>query len=244
MPLCYEDSFRVYQFECDPWDAMTPGAVLRRVQEIATMQCESLGVNEELYKRTHTVFLLSRLSLDYYKAPAIEQQVRIETRAYGMHRAAFHRVTSLYSATGGEKLCEADTRWVLVDTAARRILRRPPEEFDHIFRDEAIAEAHDLTLPKPETPPEGLAKLEARYSLCDRNGHVNNTRYADLMCDYLPPERLKAGPPRRMLLHYHAEIPMGESFELLGAPMGERGWYFLAKQPESNNFEGYAEFFD
>ena len=57
-----------------------------------------------------------------------------------------------------------------------------------------------------------------------------------------PLERLREKSPARMILNYHAEIPLSGSFELAGAPVGEKGFYFIAKQPESKNFEGFVEF--
>lgn len=240
MPLCYEQDFNVCHFECDPWDRMTPGAVLRRVQEIGTEQCVSLGVDEALYRRTGTVFLLVKLSLQMYgRMPAIEETIHMQTRAQGMRRAVYHRVTSLHTQSG-EKLCEADSRWVLVDTAARRILRKPLAEFEPFFC-ETPTEEHPMDLPRPEALYH-IDDLCATYSLCDRNGHVNNTRYADMMCDHLPLERLQKALPRQMLLHYHTEIALRQAFTLHGAPVGPDGYYFAASQGDGRDFEGYALF--
>lgn len=240
MPLKYNQSFEVLQFECDPWDRMTPGAVLRRVQEIGTAQTESLGFNEEFYKNTHTVFLLSKISLKINRAPRLGEKVEIETRAYGMRRAVYHRVTSLHSQSG-EKLCEADSRWLLVDTSTRRILRTPTEEIAKYFNEEP-AEEHVCDIPKA---PEGLAELEnlrASYTLCDRNGHVNNTRYADFVCDALPITRLEEGLPQQMVFHFRSEIPLNENFALWGAQIDENSYYYLAQQEKSKNFEAYVRF--
>ena len=134
MPLIFEDNFTVLNTESDPWLRMTPGSILRRVQDISIAQCEAEGMNDALYEKTGTTFLLAKLSLLVFRAPVAGQAIRMETRAYGMRRALYHRVTSLH-APGGEKLCEADSRWVLINTAKRRIMRQPPEEFAHVYVD-------------------------------------------------------------------------------------------------------------
>lgn len=242
MPLCREETFQVVYDECDAWDRMTPGAVLRRTQQIATMQCEAFGVDPAFYARTHTAFVLSRLSLEVYRMPRPNDRVRIETRAYGMRRAVYHRVTSLH-AENGEKLCETDGRWVLIDTVAKRIVRKPLEAFEPHFNDVPGAEEHEINMPKVKREDtEKLSEQRAVFSLCDRNGHVNNTRYADLVCDLLPLEALRAGAPKKMLFSYHSEIPMAQPFALYGASPQQDGYYYAAWIDEAKCFEAHVTF--
>ncbi|MDL2218946.1 hypothetical protein LJC04_01210 [Ruminococcaceae bacterium OttesenSCG-928-O06] len=241
MPLSYEQQFTAFYFECDLWDRMAPGAVLRRVQEISTAQCDALGINEALYRRTGTVFLLAKLSLQVQRMPRLLEDVRIETRAYGMKRAVYQRMTSLHNAQTGEKLCETDARWILVDTETRRIRRKPLDEFLPLFNEEPGAEGHNMDIVRPKTLYP-IKEMRATYTLCDRNGHVNNTKYADIVCDHLPIEQLRAAVPKRMLLWYHSEIPLSSSFSLAGAPSGENGYYFVAAQQDRKNFECQIEF--
>ena len=76
--------------------------------------------------------------------------------------------------------------------------------------------------------PEGLDLAERRlmhYSDTDINGHVNNTRYADFVCDairadLLPNDSFVAG----MQLGYHAECHAGECVDMLAARNGD-GWF-------------------
>ncbi|MGD9559245.1 MAG: acyl-[acyl-carrier-protein] thioesterase [Oscillospiraceae bacterium] len=240
MPLSYEAPFTVFQFECDPWDRMSPGAVLRRVQEVSTDQCETLGINEALYQRTHTVFLLNKISLEISRLPRIREAVTLATHAYGMKRAVYHRTTALH-AQNGEKLCEADSRWLLVDTESRRILRNPIPEFAATFTDEPGEGAHAMEMPKPgEMEP--CQKLRAGYLMCDRNGHVNNAWYADLICDNLPLKTLKSRVPRKMVLSYRIEIAMGDSFEFSRCTMENDSYYFRASVEGRKNFEGFVWF--
>lgn len=241
MPLVYEEEFTVFQFECDPWDRMTPGAVLRRVQEISSAHCNHLDITQKHYEETHTLFLLSRLSLQVGRMPQFEEKVCIQTRAYGMHRAVYQRVTSLYCAKTGELLCETDTRWVLVDTRTRHILRKEPEGFNSPFTDLPGAEGHEMQMPKMGEASESQT-LCATYTLCDRNGHLNNARYADLVCDMLPIEQLEKGPVRKMLLMYKAEIGLMQAFTLNRHPANGGGFGFVASQHEQKNFECFVNF--
>ncbi|NLW78746.1 MAG: hypothetical protein GXY32_04970 [Ruminococcaceae bacterium] len=239
MPLSYQERFRINQFECDRWDRMKPAAALRRIQEIATNQLEVLGFYTPYNGRPDSVFLLSKISMQINRMPAFGEHVMLETRAYGMRRAVFQRMTSFH-AMNGEKLCETDARWMLVDTRTNRIMREP-QEYSRSFNDEQGAETHPMVMPKPGEPTR-LTDMTARYSLCDRNGHINNADYADLMCDHLPLEKLEQSAPRRMLFFYRAEIRLGETFHLSTAPIGQNGHYFMAGIGDKKHFEGTVEF--
>lgn len=235
MPLIYEKDIQITFSECDAFGRMTPGAALRRIQEIATEQCERLGFDDAFYQRTGTVFLLSRLSLQISAMPGPAQPARLKTRAYGMRRAVFHRVTGLYGPDGA-LLCEADSRWVLVDTATRRIMRKPLDDFLPYFNEDP-AEAHDMEPPRLAGEPQPLGGMQAAYSLCDGNGHINNSRYADLVCDRLPLAALEQAPPRKLLLFYRSEIPLGQDFSLYTAQAEGGAAYYAAQQDAAKNFE-------
>lgn len=240
MPICHQEEFTVCQYECDHWDRMTHGAFLRRAQEISNAHCDILGLTLEAHRKTHTVFLLSRMSIQVFaRMPSIFEPVRIETRAYGMTRATFHRMTSIHTPAG-EKLCEVDSRWVLVDTDSWRILRTLPKAFEGIFPNIPCPELHSLDIERP-AELRFIEELLASYSRCDRNGHVNNAQYADIICDHLPIQQLAQGPPQKMLLYFRSEIPMEQSFTLSGGET-ESGFYFLASHQEAKHFEGFVIF--
>jgi acyl-ACP thioesterase len=129
---------------------------------------------------------------------------------------------------------------VLVSRENGHILRKPLEEFLPYFNEEPLEE-HPMDMPKPVMPEE-MGERTAAYSLCDRNGHLNNTRYADIVCDALPPECLAKGPVRQMLLYYRSEIPFGETFTLTREAVGEDGYYVAAVKNGTKKFEGSVLF--
>lgn len=240
MPLLFEQDFKVQHSECDPWDRMSPGALLRRVQEISTVQCDELGLDESIYVKTGTLFMLSRLSLEIKKPAVLGQHVIVKTVPYGVKRAVFHRVTTMYSDEG-EVLCETDARWVLTDVNSRKILRKYPQELEMFSMDlPEDAPQHDMKLPKAEGA-KTVSEYKAVYSLCDRNMHMNNTRYADIVCDNLPVKQLSKQLPAKMLLFFREEIPMGQGFTLkLKEEKG--GWLFAAEAEESRKFDCFVTF--
>ena len=54
----YQTSFRVFEWETDKNGIMTTGSLLRRVQQLGTDHCESIGLNDDVYERCGAVFLM------------------------------------------------------------------------------------------------------------------------------------------------------------------------------------------
>ena len=63
----YAKPIVIQGYECDPNNRMGLGAVLRRAQQIAVEQCAGLGMTEALYAKTHTAFLMAKLTAEFYQ---------------------------------------------------------------------------------------------------------------------------------------------------------------------------------
>ena len=142
----YSESFTVKAYECDAEARMTPGAILRRAQQISTDQCDLLGLTNEVYARTHTAFLLAKLAVEFYAPVRAGQCVTLATRPSAPQRAVYGRYTTL-CAQDGTVLSAVDSRWILVDTRTKRILRRPPEDMPMPFVQPPVCEL-DVSLVK------------------------------------------------------------------------------------------------
>ena len=148
-------------------------------------------------------------------------------------RATYYRLTEFYHARTGALACTIDTRWVLVDTNTKRILRKAPDALPIPFTLPPRQETK-LELLKADTAPVG--QVTAGFSRCDVNGHLNNTQYADILCDYVPAGQMKKRDIRRLVLAYHREVPMGHSFALNRGEV-ENGYYFVGESDGVEHFE-------
>lgn len=226
----YTEQFRVMDCDCDMNHRLTPGAFLRMAQQISTDQCESIGMNDEFYRQNHAVFLLAKLALKMERTPRGGEVLTLVTMPEQCKRAVYKRVTEARDEKG-ERVALLDSRWVLVDTDTRRILRRPPEAFEIGRFAEEVPFTLDVTIPKPaETEPSG--KVTATYSRCDTNGHMNNTRYADAAADALPLDVLTDGEVKSMVISYHNELPAGQSAELVRGRTEDGGWYVAGQRAD------------
>lgn len=237
----YSQTAVVNSVDCDLARRMTPGALLRRCQQISVDQCTLLGLTNEYYKQEHVAFLLAKIACRWIRPIHLDEEITLCTRPEAVKRAVYKRVTEITDAAGRE-VALVDSRWVLVDTETRHILRRPTPAIAAAPFAETIDRELPFTLPRPESA-EPLGQQRAVYSLCDQNGHINNTRYIDLACDALPLEALSDTPVTYLCANYHNEIPAGQTFDTERARL-DGGWYFACSQPQKRCFEAFLQFAD
>ena len=241
IPVTYTQTYTICRHDGDHHGNAKPGALLRYGQQIATMHAEAAGLNDELYAATHTAYVLAKLALHIDRTPRVDETLTVTTRPERCKRAVNKRIT-FFNDAAGRQVAVLDSRWVLIDTDKRLILRKHPEAFNDCWAEDVPFE---LPMKMVKAVPEDCApagEYTATYSRCDMNGHMNNTRYVDILCDALPWNVWDEGEVRDLKVYYHREVPRGESFALLQAQTGEKQYYFCGQREEKAAFEASITF--
>ena len=232
--MSYQKEIVVQQYECDIRDEWPVGAILRHVQQVSTDHCDAEGLTTHRFQATGTAFVLAKLALESLRPIAAGSRLRLVTQPSAPQRAVYRRFTSLLDEAG-EEVCRVDARWVLIDVTRRHILRTPPEALAFPFQQEEVPSL-DLSIPR-STALQPAGEYTAAYSRTDRNGHLNNACYADLICDALPQDLPCKRPIRRMAISYHEELRLGETMALfLGETSGDT-YYICGKKEGRRCFE-------
>ena len=237
----YTQQYTVYRHDGDNHGNVKPGALLRYGQQIATVHAESVGLNDALYAATHTAYVLAKQALQIDRTPRVDEVLTAVTQPERCKRAVNKRITTFYDAEG-KQVAVLDSRWVLIDTEKRLILRKHPEQFNDQWAPDVPFELPMKMVKAAPEACEQIGECVATYSRCDMNGHMNNTRYADILCDALPWDVWEQGEVRNLKIYYHREIPRGESFTLLRAQTGEKQYYFCGQREEKSAFEASITF--
>ena len=125
----YTEKFTVYRTDGDHLGNVKLGALLRYAQQVATAHAEAVGLNDALYRKTHTAYVLAKLALHIERLPRVDEELTLLTQPENCKRAVNKRITHFYDASGAEAAV-MDSRWVLIDTEKRIILRKHPEQFN------------------------------------------------------------------------------------------------------------------
>lgn len=223
-PYEFQENFFVYRYDGDFLGDIQPGTLFRYAQQIANTHCAAHGITDATYASTNTVFLLARQAFHISHTPRVDETLTIVTAPERMFHAVNKRLTTVYDAAGVE-LAFLDSRWVLVDLDKRTILRTRPPELDGPWASERLPRALPMRLKKPAQTEE-VGRCTAVYSRCDMNGHLNNSRYVDIVLDALPTELVREYAVQDLVIYYHIEVPLGDSFTLRRGRLDDGQWYF------------------
>lgn len=210
----YEREYRVDSRETDPWYNCRPSGVLGFLQEAATAAaCALHASRDEMLDKYNAFWMLARVWYRLDEPLKWGERLRIRTWHRGGRGASSYRDFDLF--VNDAPVGEAVSLWVLANAQTHKLVRMAGiEEFQGT---DGGALCKTRLLNKVRMPPDMTCAgtRSFRYSDLDVNGHVNNVRYADIVCDALHLERM--GVERfvsSLQVGYQAECRVGETVDL------------------------------
>lgn len=216
----FETELKINSHDCDYNGVLRPSGYMRYLQECANLQVESGGFGYDDCLKKNCAFILSRVSLSVYQPLFPGDRVLCRTAPCQSKGVTFYRNSELYK--NGRPVAELSSIWALVQISDKKLLT--VEEAGLPF---PTVPFQETDVPLRFRIPKDLAfrdfgSFYVGYSVCDRNRHMNNTRYPDLFCDKLPLEGKRL---RELSVSYRTEAPLGETLSLFAAE--EAGTWFL-----------------
>ena len=236
----FEYEMTVDSRDVDGWGRCRPSAVLGYLQEAATLAAEDGGFGREKTLEYHAFWMLARIWFRLDRPLRWEEKVTVRTWHRGSKTALMYRDFDLLA--GGVPVGEAVSAWVLAGVEDRKLLRL--SQMRELEGTEGGGLCKQLTLSKLRMPGEMEERDRRRmgYSDTDINGHVNNTRYADIVCDAVPWEVWDTAQIRDFTISYHREVPRGENFTLRRAALPDNQFYFDGEREGKSAFEAVVTF--
>lgn len=201
----YDETFSLRPRDCDLNEKWRPSAILETMQDVAGAHSLLLGCGRETLVRQNIVWVLSRCELHMDRYPSVGETISVHTFPTPTRICFFPRYY-IFTDARGEMIGKAGSLWLLLDLKTRRML--PPGEVGKLIPDNK-----DLSIPMnlPATVgnlqgEEFVSVYHPVYTDLDVNGHVNNTRYADWLCNALGIDLMKEYEPERIILNYNHEV--------------------------------------
>ncbi len=209
----FEHSLTLRVAECDVGNHWRLSSVMTEMQEAAGFHSRALGVGRDELLKRKIVWVLSRLRLQMFRYPAPGETVTVRT----WHKKARHRLYPRFfriTDERGEVIGQAASLWVLMDLETRQSVSQellPVQLPDNTDAPEPLSLSGGEALPEG---PETVLSSRAVYTDLDPNGHVNNTKYADWLCNALGTNTMRVSAPDDLVFRYNAEILPDEPFTL------------------------------
>ncbi len=238
--MYFEKDYEIDTMDVDCFDCCRASALLGYLQDAAGLAASQFGAsNYEMVKKHGHCWMVARTGVRMDRPLRWGDVLTVKTWHRGGEKPLMFRDFDLLA--NGEPIGTALSIWVLVSLADHSITR--PCAFPEFEGTDGGDLIRDTKLPKLKLPVElvPVQRRELYYSETDGNGHVNNTRYADFLCDAL--ELHKAAPGtfvRDLYISYLQECKAGETLELLTAQEGERRYVLGQDAAGVHRFHGYA----
>ncbi|WP_461255488.1 acyl-[acyl-carrier-protein] thioesterase [Treponema sp. R80B11-R83G3] len=229
----------------DKSDRLTLDAVFQFFQEAAICHAENLGVGREDMARTGQVWILSRMSVLVKRRPEYCETITIRSWPRGWEKLFAMRNFEIKDKND-TAVVSARSAWLIVDMEKRRPLR-PQSVMDNLPQNEGLEsltpEENGTAALTERGDLQKVMERKALYNDIDYNGHVNNVRYVQWIEDALDPQLLEKADKFRIDINYMNEIMLGETAELLSAPIsGENNAFaFEGRKKESGQTAFRAE---
>lgn len=209
----YQEELLLRTCNCDFMGTWRPSAILEAMQEASGMHSEMLGCGRNALLQQNIVWVLSRCEIQMDKYPVVGDRVIVETFPTANRRWFFPRYF-IFRDEQGEIFGKAVTLWLLLDintrhmTAPGDVVKLMPDNSDLIA---------PLGLPATIDDVKGADKkftYTPVYTDIDVNLHVNNTKYADWLCNSLGIETMQAHCLQSLIVNYNAEILPNQEINL------------------------------
>ena len=227
----YTDTHNVISQYTDADGVLRPAALLRYMQEAASNAMIADGPSYDELAERGLIFVISKITMSIYADIHANDTIEVETWATESTRASYNRAYRVLR--DGMVVAEAASVWALLDTNRRRLVR--VGDIDLGYRED---EPLDIEVPAKLRIPEDMKLLGERrvsYSDIDRNRHMNNTAYVDMICDYV--FRTEIGRVSRITVSYVSEAPFGEELKIYAASDDDTHYIRTVREDGKVNIE-------
>lgn len=217
----YRMEYRLLDADVDRDRRLRWSRLFAMFEQASLAHFSQLGAGADQTQPRGLCWIIALQRADIRRLPEYGEQITLSSWSGKTAYMLFPRYYRMHDQTGA-LLLEGSALWGLMD-AKTRTLAFPQQ---HGISVPAHLTGDDPPLPRTlrGVEPTERHRFRVPYSYLDLNGHMNNTRYFDLVQDLLPSEALRE-TPRSIRIEYCAEALWHDELTV-GAAKTETGWFF------------------
>lgn len=239
--VCFWET-KVSSFDADKFCKLKLSTVLKYQQEACGKHVAIFGAPSDVLRDEHSVaFVFTKIKVTVNRLPKAHEDVVVKTWCSSLKGVRFTRNFVMYDGFG-EILTESKAEVVVIDLKTRKIIR--PTEIPladrFLYNDE---QPNGCEYPQKIKLFEEKGQAVTRkvsFSDVDENGHMNNTVYADVMCDCLSDD-LRGKTPTEFTINFENEAFENETIEIFWE-QEENEVVFVGQIGEKQCFKGQIKY--
>lgn len=227
----YTERYCIKWHDTDLCRRVTPSHVLAYMQETANHHLLSCGRSlDALRDEKGLAFLLSRIYLRFYRPLFAGDEIEVSTWVCESRGLSFCRCFSI--ERDGETVAQASSTWALIDLEQKKLLPVTAFPYD-IEPDPALAGEFASRVRFPAISlMEKVGERAIVYSDVDYNGHMNNTHYPNMLCDFTP--EIATRRVTGMALSFVREAALGQTLDVYRCVREGGGYSFRTLDADKN----------
>ncbi len=203
--LLFTEKFRLTQADFYADDRIRFSSVLDLFQTVASKHSAEIGASLEDMAKQNLAWVIARIKFTVILPLKYNELVTVQTYPHPKGVTGYERDYKVFDENGNLAII-GNSIWVLINKETRKI-SRPVFDYDGDFVYEFVYPDKIEHVASIQTPP-SFSYLVTQNDI-DKNGHMNNVRYADLVtATFLPEER------STLTVNFIRETKRGETVDM------------------------------
>lgn len=238
----YSEKIKINTYDVDMHDNLRPTQLIAMLEEVGSHQMIEYPPSNDDLREMGLGFILSRVVMRIYKELHSDDVALGETWAATNSRGlSFNRCYRL--SCGGETVAEVYTVWALLNFKEGKLVRL--EECADMHIGGEPDEPFELDIPLRVRMPKAdefceIAKRKVYYSDTDLNGHMNNTKYFNMLCDFVP--EIEKKHLKGINISYVTEAPLGDELTVYAKEVDGTYYFKTVRSDGKTNCEAVLYF--
>lgn len=206
--------FYIDSYLTDFQGKMTLTSVVNLLLQAATKHAQERGFGYNYVRSLGRAWVLSRLAVEMYEYPKIDNIIFINTWISGVNNFFTERNFS-FEDENGKIIGYAKSIWASIDMQTRR-----PENVKDMYGIMDFITENEIPIEKPRKiiqlkGEQVFGKFTVRYSDIDVNNHLNSVKYIEHFVDIFDIQQFNIANIYRMEIHFICEAVFGQRLFLL-----------------------------
>jgi acyl-ACP thioesterase len=204
--------YKIPDRDVDPENKLKPSTLFAYFQDTAEMHSDNIGTGRNVFASRGVAWILMRVRVEIYRMPRIDEEITVQTWPQ-IGKALYDRDYRVLDEDGNVIAAGASI-WVIMDIESRTIVKDagkiyadiPYPEERALDKAPARIRIHDeLTF---------IYEKIVRHSDTDKNKHLNNTKYVDIIIDTFSEDELAQFDITAIEVNYSNEAYVGEKIAI------------------------------